>query len=452
MQRMTRAPCQELHGETYMQWKKLIVSVFPLLCAAVMVNWFGQIAAAKEGEAGDSTTTRALERESAGTIYQWNVLDRERPLLGLSQTRLQTGFDQALVFPAEQFDFQIFKALSFDEEQGRYLVPAIFRDTRTQTFVEFARRDTTNSYVSSDGIELFDKGALKILKTADGTQYVFVRYPDDEFRCATIKKPSGETLSLLYTANGLALHGVVDSSRRTITFNYGKAGIESLTQTWMEDSRGITKTWVIGEEKENDAAAKFAHVISGSAIKFLPANALVHEYTDKMEASDKLLAQIFGGPNAVVGGNGFEPAGLAASYPFYRGDIVGYDGKIRLGHLSHALHIYGSPDGRGDSALYVPAGFISHSSEPSPTDAAVLFYYPKLGNLTDVTLAVFHVADFQIVNDGERVRIGNLGGPGGSSPLYKHSHIEFYRGNVGSLPDAAARPALRIDPATVFGK
>jgi hypothetical protein len=48
----------------------------------------------------------------------------------------------------------------------------------------------------------------------------------------------------------------------------------------------------------------------------------------------------------------------------------------------------------------------------------VLFYYPKLGNLTDVTLAVFHVADFQIVNDGERfVRIGNLGGPGGSSPL-----------------------------------
>jgi hypothetical protein len=191
-----------------MQWKKSTVSVFPLLCAAVMWLGSGKLLRRKRAKPAIQTTTRALERESAGTVYQWNVLDRERPLLGLSQTRLQTGFDQALVFPAEQLDFQIFKALSFDEEKGRYLVPAISRDTRTQTFVEFAHRDTTNSYVSSDGIELFDKGALKILKTADGTQYVFVRYPDDEFRCATIKKPTGETLSLLYTANGLALHGL----------------------------------------------------------------------------------------------------------------------------------------------------------------------------------------------------------------------------------------------------
>jgi hypothetical protein len=81
----------------------------------------------------------------------------------------------------------------------------------------------------------------------------------------------------------------------------------------------------------------------------------------------------------------------------------------------------------------------------------VLFYYPKLGNLTDITLAVFHVADFQIVSEGDRVRIGNIGGPGGSSPLYKHSHIEFYRGNR-SLPPDAERAALRIDPASVFGK
>ena len=113
------------------------------------------------------------------------------------------------------------------------------------------------------------------------------------------------------------------------------------------------------------------------------------------------------------------------------------------------MHLYGSPDGRGDSALYVPAGFTSHSSEPSPTDAAVLFYYPQLGNLTDVTLAVFHVADFQITAEGDRIKIGSIGGPGGSSPLYKHSHIEFYRGNTG-LPAAAARAAFRIDPATVF--
>jgi hypothetical protein len=184
--------------------------------------------------------------------------------------------------------------------------------------------------------------------------------------------------------------------------------------------------------------------------KFMPSNAVVNAYTDSMAASDKILARMFGGPSAVVGGNGFEPAGLAASYPLYRGDIVGDDGKVRRGHLSHAMHIYGSPDGTGDSALYVPIGFTAHSAQPSPTDAAVLFYYPRLGNLTDVTLAVFHVTDFQITPDGDRIRIGSLGGRGGSSALYKHSHIEFYQGNVSSLPSASARASLRIDPATVF--
>lgn len=433
-----------------MQWKKIELSLAVLACISAAAVTPVRIAAAKEGQVDDSALTRPLERESAGTIYQWNVSDKEQPLLGLSQAHLQSGFDQALAYPADQFDFLIFKALSFDEEQSRYLVPVVARDSKAQTFIELRRVDATNSYVSSDGLELLDKDSMKIVKTADGTKYVFIRYPDEEFRCATIKKVTGETLNLIYTANGLALHGVVDSSRRSITFNYGQAGIASLTQTWMANSQGFTRTWIIGEETPTDPATKYAHSLVRSSLKLLPANALIHEYTDDMAASDKLLAKIFGGPNAVVGGNGFEPAGLAAAYPFYRGDIVGYDGEIRLGHLSHALHIYGSADGRGDSPLYVPMGFTSHSSEPSPTDAAVLFYYPKLGNLTDVTLAVFHVADFQIVNEGDRVRIGNLGGLGGSSPLYKHSHIEFYRGNVASLPNAAARPALRIDPATVF--
>jgi len=113
------------------------------------------------------------------------------------------------------------------------------------------------------------------------------------------------------------------------------------------------------------------------------------------------------------------------------------------------MHLYGSADGTSEAPLYVPAGFVSHSPQPSPTDAAVTFYYPRLGNFSDVTLAVFHISDFQITEEGDRVRIGNLGGPGGSSPLYKHSHIEFYRGNTG-LPPLAAFAALRINPAKVF--
>jgi len=316
--------------------------------------------------------------------------------------------------------------------------------------VEFAETGSSNLFVSGDGAELVDKDSLKIVRAAGGDRYLFVRYPDGEFRCATIKRADGATLNLLYSANGLALHGVVDSSGRSLTFNYGAEGIESLTQTWMSNSQGFTKTWLLGEEKPVDVATKFAHALSARSVKYMPTNAVVGAYTDEMAVSDKLLAQIFGGPTAVAGANGFEPPGLAAMYPFYRGDIIGDDGRIRLGHLSHAMHLYGSPDGKGDSPLYVPPGFTLHSNEPSPTDAAVLFYYPTLGNLTDVTLAVFHVADFKIVPEGDRVRIGNIGGPGGSSPLYKHSHIEFYRGNISGLPAAEARAALRIDPATVF--
>ena len=389
---------------------------------------------------------------NAPLAYRWNIEDQQAPLLGFAEERIRGLFDHTLTYSSEGFDFPIFKALNFDEREGKYLLPTISRETGGLHFIEFAPAGSPNTYVSADGtnMQLVDQDTMKTFRTVNGAKYVFVRYPDGEFRCAMIKPKSGVTLHLLYSANGLALHGVVDSTGRSLTFNYGKEGIDSITQTWMAQSEGFTRTWPIGEQIQSNNSVRYAHSLVAT-MKAIPANALIREYTPEMAASDRLLAEIFGGPGAVAGANGFEPAGLGTQYPLYRGDFVGDDGKIRSGHLAHAMHLYGSADGKGDSPLYVPAGFTSHSSGPSPTDAAVLFYYPKLGNLTDVTLAVFHVADFQITYEGDRVRIGNIGGPGGLSPLYKHSHIDFYRGNT-SLPPAGARAALRIDPSTVFAK
>src|SRR5260370_9258077 len=222
------------------------------------------------------------------------------------------------------------------------------------------------------------------------------------------------------------------------------------SETWMENDKGIEKMWVVGDASAGASLPlDYSRAPLFTSFKKVPANAVVQPYTAEMAASDRVLAQIFGGPNAVAAGNGFEPAGLADSYPRYRGDIIGDDGKLRRGHLSYAVDLYGNPSGTGDSPLYIPNGFTLHSNQPSPTDAAVTFYYPKLGNLTDVTLAVFHVANFEIRSETDRVRIGNIGGMGGSTPLYKHSHIEFYRGHTG-LPPADARMRLRIDPAAVF--
>ena len=389
--------------------------------------------------------------ESAGSAYKWNVSDRGLPLLGLPNTHLTAGLDQSLSYPLDQFNFPLFQALTYDDEHGRYLLPSLSMESKGVHFIEFTSSDARNTYTSIDGanIKLVDNDNMKTVRTGDGTRYSFVRYPDGEFRCAGIRDSSGVSLDLLYTANGLMLHGVVDSSGRTVTFNYTKDGIQSITQTWMANSEGMTKTWMVGEQPASLAeTVKYSHVV-GFVSKALPNNALVRRYAAGMAASDKILAQIFGGPDAVAGANGFEPAGLAAAYPFYRGDIIGADGIERRGHLSYAMHLYGSSDGTSDSPLYVPAGFTQHSAQPSPTDAVVTFYYPRLGYLTDVTLAVFHVADFQVRYEGDRVRIGSIGGPGGCSAFYRHSHIEFYRGNTG-LPPLAARPGLRIDPATVF--
>jgi hypothetical protein len=115
------------------------------------------------------------------------------------------------------------------------------------------------------------------------------------------------------------------------------------------------------------------------------------------------------------------------------------------------MHLYGSFDGRGETSLYIPAGFTCHSGSPTATDAAVTFFYPRLGNFSNVTLAVFHIANFAISPEAGRVRIGTVGGRGGSYAFYKHSHIEFYRGNTG-LPSASARQSLRIEPASVFAE
>ena len=391
--------------------------------------------------------------DAAGHGFKWNVGDKETPLLGLPNYTLSAGLDRLLSYPLAQLNFPIFQALNYDEEHARYLLPSLSSESHGVHFIEFALSETRNTYTSVEdaNIRLIDNDNMKVVRTGDGTRYIFVRYPDGEFRCASIRDPNGASLNLLYTANGLLLHGVVDSAGRTITFNYSSDGIRSLTQTWMANSEGLTKTWMVGEQPESafNSDVKYSHALVSPFVKALPSNAVVRQYTAAMADSDRALASIFGGPNAVAGANGFEPAGLAAAYPFYRGDIVGDDGIERRGHLSYAMHLYGSQDGTGDSALYVPPGFTQHSSEPSPIDAAVIFYYPRLGKLTDVTLAVFHVADFQLSDEGGRVRIGRLGGPGGSSASYKHSHIEFYHGNTG-LPSVAARPRLRIDPTTVF--
>ena len=124
-------------------------------------------------------------------------------------------------------------------------MPAVLRREQKLIFIEFSRLGRSNIYSSREGLELIDQGNLKIIRAANGARFLFVQYSDGTLRCATIKESTGITLNLLYTANGLALHGVVDSSGRSLTFNYGDEGIQSLTQTWIANLEGVSRTWAI---------------------------------------------------------------------------------------------------------------------------------------------------------------------------------------------------------------
>src|SRR5262252_8744371 len=124
-------------------------------------------------------------------------------------------------------------------------MPAVSRRDRKLMVIDFTRTGKSNSYLSREGLVLIDQGNLKIIRAGNGTRFLFLQYPDGSLRCAAIKEDADVTLNLIYAANGLALHGVVDSSGRSVTFNYGDEGIQSLTQTWVANAEGLARTWAI---------------------------------------------------------------------------------------------------------------------------------------------------------------------------------------------------------------
>jgi hypothetical protein len=427
---------------------------------------FGRPAAftSRAATANGNTVERqpAAVRDS-GASYRWNLNNDGMPLVNLPE-RIGSGLDQSLTYSMDQFEFPLFQSLYYNARARKYVVMVIANDdaanpgmvqgltTRRTEFVELAPIGTEAFAANGKlNLRLEDQGGLKVLTTGDGTVYRFGALRDGEFHCRQINDRHGVAITLNYTDDAL-LATISDDRGRTITFNYTNDYVSSVAQTWLANAKRLRKTWVIEDE------VHFAHVVASGAAasatlapgKHMPSNAIRANYTRAMAASDSVLAAIFGGPGAIAAANGFEPVGLGHQYPLYRGDLIADDGRVLRGHLSFAMHLYGSADGTRDTELYIPAGFTTHSDEPSPTDAVMTFYYPRLGNLTDVTLAVFHVRNFHLSYVGERVHIGSIGGPGGSIGSYRHSHLEFYRGNTG-LPPLAARQQLRIDPATVFG-
>lgn len=374
--------------------------------------------------------------------YAWQLETTGSPLIKITGPAVSyADLKGQLAFPINKLQARVFEPVTYDSSTREILIPTI-DEANNQRSVRIGNGPNS----TTPEIKLIDSPNSKTLLTIDGAKYTFVLLPDNEFRCVSIRHYHGISIDFLYTARDIQLRAIVDSFGRQITFNYVDQQLRSLTQTWSSEGKQLSNTWqsdIPGIQQLD--VLKYAH----SPTKLLPANALVISYTAEMRESDRSLASIFGGPSSVAAANGFEPEALNNAYPYYRGDITGDDGRTHQGHLSATMHLYGSPDGTADSPIYIPLGFTSHSIQPTPVDAAVTFYYPQLGALKNTTIAVFHVRNFGLSQEANRVRIGEIGGPGGSSPEYKHAHFEFYQGDTG-LPSPDRRPALRILPNSIF--
>ncbi|HKO45593.1 MAG TPA: hypothetical protein VJU84_20120 [Pyrinomonadaceae bacterium] len=417
------------------------VVVQPALIVSLITLLAGLSPAAVVAES-EASTSRELR-----LTYRWNLHDDSLPLISLPD-RIGEGVDLSLTYSMDQYQFPLFQSLYHNQQLAKYILLVIPKQSlRRVEFINMSSKGKGQFVADNSNLRLTDKGFAKQISTGDGTVYTFTPVGDGEFHCSRIESQGGVRINLKYTNKG-SIETIADAAGRTINFGYTEEFLSSITQSWGVGPVRVRQTWAIAVDAAVLTRAKLADTRVVSA-KIVPTNAIKPIYTAMMSASDLTLARMFGGPGAVAAANGFEPMGLGSQYPFYRGDLIGDDGIIRRGHLSYAMHLYGSPNGRGDTAIYVPAGYVSHSSQPTPTDAAVTFYYPRLGNITNVTLAVFHVANFQLSEENGRVRIGSIGGPGGSVASYKHAHLEFYRGDTG-LPPASHRARLRINPSAVF--
>jgi hypothetical protein len=401
-------------------------------------------------KAGNATDTEVFSANEPLSNFRWNLSEEDLPLINLPD-HVKGNLDFAFTYSMGQFQFPLFQSLYFNQQAGKYILMVIPTRGRRAQFIDLDSGKLPGNFEAKDGTGLFltDDGKDKLLSASDGTVYRFAPFDDGELHCIQITDREGLVIKLKYT-NESFLDTVTDAFGRTIQFSYTNDAVSALTQTWVATNARFTRTWDVDDVPVVRPTTNYTSA-RPSESKHIPVNAIVKTYTSEMAQSDSLLASIFGGPGAVAAANGFEPRSLQSLYPLYRGDLISDDGKILRGHLSFAMHLYGSEDGTRETALYVPVGFVSNSSEPTPTDAAISFYYPKLGNLLDVTLVVFHVANFHLSYENGRVRIGNIGGPGGSIGSYKHSHIEFYRGDTG-LPSSSMRAKLRIDPITVFSR
>lgn len=108
--------------------------------------------------------------------------------------------------------------------------------TATGGRIEMRQTATTGVYESANSTytQLVFSGSTPIVRSTDGTQFVFGMQVGAEWRCTQVKDRNGNYISASYnTTNGHVLT-MTDTLGRVVYFNYNASTglLESITQSW----------------------------------------------------------------------------------------------------------------------------------------------------------------------------------------------------------------------------
>ncbi|HYX29184.1 MAG TPA: RHS repeat-associated core domain-containing protein [Pyrinomonadaceae bacterium] len=101
--------------------------------------------------------------------------------------------------------------------------------------VEMNQVGSTNVYESGDGsfTQLTFSGTTPVVRTTDGTQFIFGAEVSSEWRCTQIEDRNGNYISATYNESNGHLLTITDTLGRVLNFNYnGDGNLESISQTW----------------------------------------------------------------------------------------------------------------------------------------------------------------------------------------------------------------------------
>jgi len=134
--------------------------------------------------------------------------------------------------PGFQIGLPRLQAMFFDSDGSGWAYNMV---TSSGGRVKLKQVGTSNVFESLEGgyTQLTFSGATPVVRTTDGTQYVFGAQAGAEYRCTQVKDRNGNYLSATYHSTNGHLLSITDTLGRVVNLNYGSDGnLSTISQTW----------------------------------------------------------------------------------------------------------------------------------------------------------------------------------------------------------------------------